>query len=261
MSRSNPTAKNPAVRFMQWRGGFDGGGQLSYYDKEAEENIFVPLPFTFVVLDELNTITGFSEKDQSSFWSNEVRNLQKDDLFVRTKSGVIDRGLYANISERIKSKGAKYAKSVYVAFKDDTGEFAIGNIKFSGAALTSWIELQKKFNVEQCAVMLTDEPKQGKKGATKYWIPVFETQAVSASTEKVALDLDNELQNYLSVYLNQQQDISTEIVAEDFEEDDEDDQELSVVDEPKAEPKPKRAVSANSPEEKKNTIDLKDVPF
>lgn len=255
MSFSNPTAKNPSTRFMQWRGGFDGGGRLTWYDKAEETEKEVELPLAFVVLDELNTITGFSEKDQSSFWSNEVRNLQKDELFVRTKGGVVDHGLYAHIAERIKSKGAKYAKSVYVAFKDETGEFVIGNIRFSGAALTAWIELNKKFNTSECAVVLTDNPKQGKKGATKYWIPNFETLALSESTIEVATRLDQELQSFLSVYLNQQQDISTEVVAEDYEEDDdqeeadEDEQEVSV-----AKPAPKQ-------EEKKDSINLKDVPF
>lgn len=255
MSFSKPTAKNPSTRFMQWRGGFDGGGRLTWYDKSEETEKDVELPLSFVVLDELNTITGFSEKDQSSFWGNEVRNLQKDELVVRTKSGVVDRGLYAHIAERIKAKGAKYAKSVYIAFKDDTGEFVIGNIRFSGAALTAWIDLNKKFNTSECAVILTEAPKQGKKGATKYWIPVFETLALSDATTKVAMQLDQELQSFLDIYLNQQQDISTEVMAEDYEEDDdqeeadEDEQEVSV------------AKSAPKQEEKKDSINLKDVPF
>lgn len=261
MSRSNPVAKNPATRFMQWRGGFDGGGRLTWYDKEEQTEKDVELPFTFIVLDELATITGFNEKEQASFWSNEVRNLKKEELFVRSKSGLVDRGLYADIGDNIKAKGAKYAKSVYVAFKDETGELALGNIRFAGASLTAWIEFSKKFDVMQCAVILTNEPKQAKKGATKYWVPVFDAQNVSEATEKASKDLDNELQKYLSVYFNRQQDIDETVSAGDYEEDEptEDQDEEQPEETPKAKPAPKKETEPK--EEPKEKINLKDVPF
>lgn len=205
MSRSNPTAKNPATRFMRWAGGEKGGGRVTYYDKEAEQEKEVALPFSFLVLDELNTITGFSESDRSSFWANEVRNMQKSEFVVKTGAGVKARGKYADLAD-VRSKGAKYAKSMYIAFKDDEGELAIGNLKLFGAALTAWIDFNKAYDPYKCAVTITDTPKQGKKGSTTFFSPVFEARKIDQSTNAQAEKLDEELQVYLKGYLNREPD-------------------------------------------------------
>lgn len=263
MSRSNPTAKNPAERFFQWRGGEEGGGRLTWYDKESEKEVEVELPFSFLVLDELSTITGFSEKDHSGFWSNEVRNLMTDPLYVKTKGGVVATGLYGAISEAIKSKGARYAKSVYIAFKNDEGELAIGNLKIAGAALTVWIEFQKKFNVMECAVYISDKPKAGKKGTNKYWIPVFEGQKVNDASAKASDKLDQELQQYLGNYFNRKSDIdeAAPVAQDDVEIEDLPDNEEESADEaePVAEPAKQSKVSKETQGD--DSIPLSDVPF
>ncbi len=232
MSLSRPQAKNPATRFMSWKGGAEDigtkdkpkfvGGQLTWYDKASEENKEVALPFTFIVLDELNTITGFSEGDHSGFWSNEVRDLQTGELIVRTKAGIRARGLYGQISDSIKSKGAKYAKSVYIAFKDETGELVIGNIKFTGASLTAWIEFEKRYNVEKCAVTITDKPQLGKKGRTTYFMPVFEAINMNENTKTEARNLDDELQAYLDSYLLRKPDVDAGTTVVEDDDNDED---------------------------------------
>jgi hypothetical protein len=253
MSLSNPTTKNPATKFLQWRGGVDGGGQLIWYDKENKENVEVEKPFSFIVLDELNTITGFNQKDQSGFWSNEVRDMRSDEFVVKSKSGVVARGLYAQISESIKAKGAKYAKSIYIAFKDESGELVIGNLRVSGAALTAWIEFNKSYDITKCAVIL-ESSKKAKKGATTYFIPVFEGQNMSEATKKTAVVLDQQLQNYLNSYLNRPLASEENIDPEDFEEDDD---EVETEEAPK---QSKEAVTANGDDDSKK-INLSDVPF
>jgi hypothetical protein len=84
MSRSNPTLTNPANRRFEWAG---GAGELRYYDRETKETIVQPLPFRFMVLDQLNTMAGFSKSDKSSIWANEVRDTKNDVMFTRTKAG------------------------------------------------------------------------------------------------------------------------------------------------------------------------------
>jgi len=202
MSRSKPTAKNPATRFFQWGG---GEGKISYYDKEAEERIDVPFskkkPFIFLVLDELNTITGFSKGDQSSVWSNEVRDMSKESLAVRTGKGLKLRGVYKEIKGELAGIGGKYAKSVYIAYKNDEGELVIGHIKLAGAALSAWIDFNKKWDVYKVAIKLEDI-KAETNGATKYFVPVFAGLPVSESTNNEAKELDNELQTYLGTYFS-----------------------------------------------------------
>lgn len=246
MSRSKPTAKNPATRFFQWGG---GDGSLSYYDKEAEERIEVPFgkkkPFVFLVLDELNTMSGFSDDDQSSFWSNEVRDVTKDVMTLRTGKGVKARGVYKDL----KDTGAKYAKSVYIAYKDEAGELVIGHIKIMGAALTAWIDFNKKWDVYKVAVKLEDI-KAAKKGKVEYFLPVFSGLPVSEATNEEAKALDAELQQYLNTYLSYVPD-EEEIVQDDDEEDD------AVVEKAATTKKKER----KEPEIEDTDIDLGEVPF
>jgi hypothetical protein len=195
MSRSQPTVKNPATKFLSWAG---GKGNLVHWDKEESKEIEEKLPFTFMVLDELTTIAGYSDEDQSGFWSNEVRSTTTDELTVRTSKGIREVGNYKDIKDSLKSRGAKYAKSVYIAYKDGD-HLVMGNFKVYGAALTAWIDLSKKANVYNTAVVLKGKTEE-KKGATTYFVPVFETTTISDDTNKEAIALDVELQKYLSNY-------------------------------------------------------------
>lgn len=266
MSLINPNVKNPATRFMQWRGGEDGGGRITWYSKEDEQEYEVDLPFSFIVLDEMHTISGFNEKEHAGFWSNEVKSL-KDPLTVKTKSGTVATGLYADISDGIKAKGAKYTKSVYIAFKNEEGELAIGNIKIAGAALTSWIEFQKKYNVEECAVMVGDKPKKAKKGSTTYFIPVFEGQKLGESTKKAAVALGYELQKFLDSYFSRspedEKQYATTVDEIEDQDDDEDDLPAAKPAKKASAPK-KKAAPVEEPEDEddeEETINLADVPF
>jgi len=275
MSRSRPTAKNPATRFLQWKGGAEKiaetvngkkteryeGGKLTYYDKENGIDIEVGLPFSFLVLDTLHTITGFNESEKSGFWSNEVRNLKNEILVVRTKSGIKAKGTYDQIKDQIKSIGAKYTQSVYIAFKDDTNELIIGHIKIAGSALSAWIEFQKKFNVDKCAVFITDEPKLEKKGSNYYFSPVFEGQNVSDATNAEADKLDEQLQVYLDTYLAQRpaEDDGYATSADELEEIEDEPVADDASDAPAEEPAEAEAPKAAEPEQGK--INLSDVPF
>jgi hypothetical protein len=247
MSRSNPQVKNPAVRFVQWGG---SEGKLSYYDKDQEENIEVPFPFTFLVLDELNTVKGWNDTEKSSYWANEVRNISKDTLIVRAKSGVAGTGIWKQDLEHLKSRGAKYTKSIYIAFKDETGELAIGNFSVSGAALTAWIEFEKRYDVYKVAVTVTGRGEPKKKGATTYYEPQFDGKEVSADTQNAANALDRQLQAYLETYLSRRPEGNDALKADDYEE------EGTTVN---VEVEVQETAAPNEPEEKK--IDLSDVPF
>ena len=196
MSRSNPTPTNPSTRFIKWSG---STGDLVYWDKELEEEIKVNLPHEFMVLDQLATITGFSEADKSQYWSNEVRSIAKDEFHVKTSNGTKDTGLYKDLAD-VRSKGAKYAKSIYIAYKD-SGEWKIGNFKAYGACLTSWIEFGKGKNLASGKIVLTGSEK-ATKGATTYYIPTFEQANADTDEDEIAISLDKELQKYLDESLS-----------------------------------------------------------
>lgn len=197
MSRSNNnTNTNPVTRWFEWSG---STGQMKYYDRDTKENIFVDLPFSFMVLDQLSTVTGYSDEAQSGIWANEVRNVRQEELTVRTKLGVAGRGLY----ESVKSiNGARYTKSIYIAFVGEDGELLMGNIKAVGAFLSAWIEFCKHTSVlKGCVTVSQATPK--KKGATKYFVPEFKHDSeVSFELEQEAIALDKKLQDYLKAYFS-----------------------------------------------------------
>jgi hypothetical protein len=191
MSRSNPNEQlqNPALRFYQWSG---DSGSFKYFDKskgEKGENIEVPVsdkkPFTFLVLETCHTIKGYSDSDKSGFWSNEVKDMRKEILNVKTAKGPVATGVYENIKEKIKSLGAKYCQSVY--------------IQLTGAALSAWIEFAGKNKVMEIAIQVKGSHTE-KKGKTVYHVPDFEAIKVSEKTNNEAIELDKQLQEFLKEY-------------------------------------------------------------
>lgn len=202
MSRSNNTdIVNPAKFFYEWVG---SKGCLKYFDKsigEKGEQVLVQLPFTFLVLDRLSTIKGFSDADQSGFWSNEIRDIKKEPFTVRTKKGVVATGLYANLAP-VLNQGACYSQSVYIAVKDEKGQFSICNFSIHGSAIGEWINLCKGKDIYKYAITIASATP-AKKGATNYFTPAFKLNPViSPDTEQKAIELDKTLQEYLTAYFN-----------------------------------------------------------
>lgn len=188
--------KNPSKYFLQV-----SGGTVHYYDKEAGENVDVPVPFEFTVLDQLGTIKGYSDSDQCGYWSNEVKSSGNEPFTVRTKNGVKATGIWKEIKGDSAVQGAKFNASVYIAHKSGNG-LVISNIAFQGAALNAWIEFiqANKGVMKGKSKVVLSSFADAKKGAVKYQTPVFETTDITPEEVEVATDLDKELQAYLVQY-------------------------------------------------------------
>lgn len=213
MSRSNNTEIiNPAKFFYEWVG---SKGCLKYFDKskgEKGEQVLVQLPFTFLVLDRLSTIKGFSDDDQSGFWSNEIRDIKSEKLTVRTKKGIVGTDYYRNLAP-ILNLGACYSQSVYIAVKDEKGNFTICNFSIHGSAIGEWINLCKGKDIYKYAVTIASA-NPAKKGATSYFTPVFKLNpTISPETEAKAVELDKELQEYLTAYFNRNKSEQQETIS------------------------------------------------
>lgn len=202
MSRSNPSlnAPNPAVRWYEWNG---ETGLVRYYDKEKKENIDVPLPFTFLLLDELASVRGWHDPSQSGIYSNEVRDTTKDVLVVKSfKGGVLAEGYYKAIKDRVNTQGGQFVANCYVASKLNGSGLVLCSIRFKGAALGAWMEFRKQHRAAlyEQAIRIVGF-KEGKKGRIVFRVPTFELKDVSAETNNQALALDRTLQGYLDGYL------------------------------------------------------------
>lgn len=269
MSRSNPAAdgqSNPATRFFEWAG---STGKIKYYDKEAKQTYEIDLPFSFLVLDQLNTITGFNKRDKSGYWSNEVRNITTDPFTVKTKAGVKGENILYNSKAMadILAAGGKYTKSVYIAYQNDEKELVLGHLKLAGSAIGAWIEFTKANNVLNIAVVIEDATP-AKNGTTDYFIPVFGARAVTPETNAKANELDSELQEYLGQYLSSKRVAPSEHVASaDVEIEDVDDTEEELngdvpeSDGPEAAPAAAPAAKPKEVDTGNGKIDIKDVPF
>lgn len=221
MSLSQERPTNPAKLYLKVK-----SGNIVYYDKESQENITVPTPFEFIVLDQLATIKGWSDQDESGFWSNEVRRVGTDVLTVRTSKGMKEQGIWREIKGSASLAGAKYNSSVYIAYKGKDG-LEVANLALTGAALNAWIEFTSKNRVNSNKVILASW-EDAKKGSVQYKVPVFQAVPLKDDEKAEAVELDRELQEYLKEYFSYTPDdghdessakgTSKDVVIDDFDE-------------------------------------------
>jgi hypothetical protein len=205
---------NPSTKFIEWK---SNDKCFSYYDKEEQKNISIPLPFKFLVLDELHTIKGWNDATSSAIYSNEVKFISKETLTVKPfKGNEIAKGLYKDIKEKIVAAGGHYTKSIYIMLEDGS----LANIQLKGSAVQKWGDFTQKTRNR-----LPDEWVQvasaldGKKGAVKFWTPEFTfLKSLSESEMDLADEAFNILETYLKAYL-----VKAEPIIEDIDPIDNDD--------------------------------------
>jgi hypothetical protein len=204
MSLSRPQegrTPNPATRFYEWNG---ATGSLRYYDKQKKENVDCGTKLSFILLDQLSSISGWHDKSQSGIYANEVKDTTKDVLVVKAfKGGTLAEGFYREIKDRVNVAGGLFTANCYVGFKNGAkGPLALGALRFTGAALNAWIEFCKAHRADlyQKGIRITNY-KEGKKGKVVFRVPVFELVDVPKELFSQAQVLDVELQTYLDGYL------------------------------------------------------------
>lgn len=210
MSRSNPTdyAENPAQRFFEWSG---GSGEVVYYDREKKDSVSVPLPFRFLALDEVATVGGGYDNNDTfvGYWSNAIRprDAKTAPFVVRSSSNGKSRVEATGIWSEIKNSltGVKYVKGLYIAYYDNDGVLQLGYLKIRGAALMPWVEFTKQHkDIYSGAFAITGKVAK-KKGTNNYFEPEFSySEKVKDETNAAALALDADLlQPYLKAYFAQ----------------------------------------------------------
>lgn len=188
---------NPATKFIDWK---SNDKCFEYYDKEAQEKIKVNLPFKFLVLDEMHTIKGWNDATSSGIFSNEVKFISKEIITVKPfKGNEIAKGLYKDIKEKIVAAGGHYTKSIYIMLEDGS----ISNIQLKGSAVQSWGEFTQKIRSRLADEWVTvKNAKEGKKGAVKFHVPVFEfDKSLSEAEANLADDAFDVLEAYFKTYL------------------------------------------------------------
>lgn len=199
----NQQSLNPCKRWFQWSG---DKGKLRYFDKEEETNIFVDLPFEFILLDRMATIRGWHDASGGGIYSNEIRSTINEELTVRSfeLKEALARGFYADIKEKVKAAGGKFNTNLYIAFEQEphSGQLEIGSLMLHGASLTPWFNFEKQSgrDLYKSAIRI---PKfeEGSKGAVKFKTPVFELTALVPEMDELAGELQKTMKDYLEKYL------------------------------------------------------------
>lgn len=203
MSRSEPQGSpNPALHWLEWSADLKADAHLRYYDKAAQHNVAVALPFSFCVLDELASVRGWSDLHQSGIFSNEVRSSANEPLVVRAFGDPkpLARGLYKDIRADVQAAGGRYHASIYL-YADAGGDVGIHNLKLRGAALSAWLEFRRgaRGKLYESAVRLS-LGAEGKKGSVRYIVPAFALEPMADGEAVAAVSADRELQAYLREY-------------------------------------------------------------
>jgi hypothetical protein len=204
-------ASNPATKFIEWK---SNDKCFSYYDKEEQKNVTIPLPFKFLTLDELHTIKGWNDASGSNIFSNEVKYISKDIMTVKPfKGNEIAKGIYKDIKDKIVAAGGHYTKSIYIMLEDGT----LANLQLKGSAVQAWGEFTQKTRSrladEWVSVKTT---KDGKKGAVKFSVPEFTFDgSLTDEQNNQADEVFNVLESYLKTYLVKAE--PTIVEEEDFE--------------------------------------------
>ena len=197
--RSTENQPNPAEMFFRWSSDDKAFGR---YDKEKDGLVFIEQGTPFIVLDMLNTCTGYDEKLEAGLYSNEVRNLKTQVLRLFAGKKLIASGIWEDIKGH---SGVKFAKSVYALAKVDD-EYRLVNFKMSGAAVSAWFDFVKEVGGERKlygdVVVAQVDSVEGKKGKVTYNSPVFKIVSTKLSDEaaRKAIEADETLQEYLRNY-------------------------------------------------------------
>lgn len=207
--RVNPTNQgtpNPAKYFAEWN---STEQCFSYWDKAEKKNILIPLPFTFLPLHRGVCIKGYSDPENTSYLSNEVKDINKDILNVRAynngtkKNTAFCSGLWNDIKDKVKIKlGGKtgWSESLYSAVKNPTTKkLELVNVQLNGSGLTHWRDFIKDNDIWANAVQVKEVTNE-KKGVNKYFAPKFSCVKIKKETDIEAAVLQKQIIAFLTDY-------------------------------------------------------------
>jgi hypothetical protein len=204
---------NPATKFIEWK---SNDKCFNYYDKDAQKNVEIPLPFKFLVLDELHCIKGWNDASSSSIYSNEVKFISKEVMTVKPfKGNEIAKGYYKDIKDKIVAAGGHYTKSIYIMLEDGS----LANLQLKGSGVQKWGDFtQKTRNRLADEWVIVTKAEDGKKGAVKFSTPSFSfANSISDEEANMADEAFNILESYLKTYLAKAEPAIVEEEDDDFE--------------------------------------------
>lgn len=204
MSRTTNNAtsgeRNPAKKFLEWS---SKDKAWTFWNKETEKREKVEKGVPFIVLDMLNTVSGYDSKAAARIWSNEVRSV-KDTFNVHKGDKPWQSGAWSDVKDL---KDIKFCKTVY-ALARIGDEYELVCFKLVGAAVGGWFEFLESIGGDKKVygdvVVSVSGVEQKQTGSVTFFSPVFSVKGTELSAEaaKLADEADKKLQAYLEGYLS-----------------------------------------------------------
>lgn len=188
MGFGNAAPERPYSRTINWKSSLC---EFQEYDKDTSSNKKVDID-RFVVLEEMTSVSGYSQKANKGIWSNEVLDLKHEKLQVRIGNEIEYEGYWSEIKDAVNGAGGKFTNVVIALLPSNE----IVRFLFSGAACSGWIG--KRFNpmARQCGVKFAGTTEE-QTGSIKYNVPTFEPIELTEDQKKVAIKKWEELDAWL----------------------------------------------------------------
>lgn len=206
--------ENVAKKTLQWSSQEE---KFKWYNKDTKENVFVELPFDFVVLEkDYVSFNGFNDEKQRGFWSNEVKN-PTDIVTVKCGNEIVATFKKEDWNPKDKSKlaykdkpelkGCAYTQILYIAAKlEDDTTTQIYRLMLMKSAFSGGVTIDKKTGKEHAGQekdgwirflntcvggrnavyqnrFSVVDSKVKKNGAVSYTIPVFSAELLEDGSE------------------------------------------------------------------------------
>ena len=209
MSRSkyqNRTS-DPAQIIMQWRAEEGLFKTTNLITKESGE---LPPPISFIVLDELQAVKGWSTKYDCGIYSNMWKGTEPGHFKVKVRNrGGNDfpiTGKWHEIKDKVKAAGGRWIKIIYALMhikENENYKIKIVKIELQGLALANYVESIK--NPYTGVIEINNLVKITRLGKN-YLIPEFQNKPLENKfkdeIEAIAVEKDKELQIYLNDYFS-----------------------------------------------------------
>jgi hypothetical protein len=175
MSRHDETIgrmPNPSQYFLEWN---TEQNTFCYYSKEEEKSTPFALPFRFLCLKFMYSITGYNEANRQGIYSNEVKDSRLEHFRVKLRDGsYLNSGLYSDIKDDLVKAGGKFTRSIYAI----TPKGVVVNIRLKASQMQSFSSIEKFGNRwrDEWIQVSSFENKVYKAGdkEVNYTVPVFQ---------------------------------------------------------------------------------------
>ena len=207
MSRTSQTNSNRVPSPVKFYINFNQDGEFVYYDAEKKERVSLGSDLDFLVMDTRSAVGGFNKALDARIYSNMVKSVVTEEVTVKCGKETIDKGIWAEIKDRVKAKGAKFCTKVFALAKIN-GTLEPVELDFMGSAIGDWMsfieELGGKWATYSSTISAT-KGEERKSGKNIYYGVAFSLKPLDPADNDAANAFnDDKLQPYLNAGVAQE---------------------------------------------------------